>query len=205
MSSGIAIVLLAGGLSRRMGGGDKCLRPLSGKPILAHIIDRLRPAGHPLVLNVNGDPTRFAAFDLPVAADSVDGFPGPLAGVLSGMRWAQAHAPDVADIVTVPTDTPFVPRDLAARLVEGRAAADADLACAASGGRAHPVIGLWPVRLADALERAMTEEGIRKVDIWTGRYRLAQVDFATDPIDPFFNTNRPEDLDEAERMLPLVG
>jgi molybdopterin-guanine dinucleotide biosynthesis protein A len=198
-------VLLAGGLSRRMGGGDKCLRRLGGSSILARVIGRLQPQARRLVINANGDPARFAAFGLPVAPDAVADFPGPLAGVLTGMMWARDHAPNVADIVTVPTDGPFVPRDLVARLVAARDEAGADLVQAASGGQAHPVVGLWPVRLADELRRALVEESVRKVDVWTARHRLVTVAFATDPVDPFFNANRPEDLAEAERLLARVG
>jgi len=192
-------VLLAGGQARRMGGGDKCLRPLGGRTILDHVIERARPQVAQLVLNANGDPTRFAGFSLPVAADVIEGFAGPLAGVLTGMEWARAHQPQCAWIATFATDTPFVPHDLVARL---RAAVEgADLACARSNGRANPVFGLWPVRLAADLRRAMIDEQIRKVDVWTARYRLAEVDFPVQPFDPFFNTNRPEDLAEAERLL----
>jgi molybdopterin-guanine dinucleotide biosynthesis protein A len=198
-------VLLAGGLSRRMGGGDKCLRVLGGETILARILVRVRPQVGALVINANGDPARFAAFGLPVVADSVEGFAGPLAGVLTGLDWARTHAPGAADIVTVPTDGPFVPRNLVARLVDARAAAGADLVQAASGGQVHPVVGLWPVRLLEDLRRAVVEEGVRKVDVWTGRHRLATAGFATEPVDPFFNANRPEDLVEAERLLARVG
>ncbi len=194
-------MLLAGGLSRRMGGGDKCLRALGGETILARVIARVRPQVGTLIINANGDPARFASFGLPVVADSVEGFAGPLAGVLTGLEWARAHAPDAIDIATVPTDGPFVPRDLIARLTEARAAAGADLAQAASGGQAHPVVGLWPVRLLDDLRRAVVDEGVRKGDLWTGRHRLATAHFDTEPVDPFFNANRPEDLAEAERLL----
>jgi molybdopterin-guanine dinucleotide biosynthesis protein A len=197
----IAAVLLAGGLSRRMGGGDKCLRLLAGRPILAHIVERIRPQVRALVLNANGDPARFAAFDLPVAADSVPDFAGPLAGVLTGLDWAAARAPDCDLVASVPTDGPFLPPDLVARLACARETEGADIACAASGGRAHPVIALWPVALRDDLRRAMLDEEIRKVDVWTARYRLATIDFPTEPFDPFFNANRPEDLAEAERLL----
>ena len=199
--SSVVGVLLAGGLARRMGGGDKCLRLLGDRPILAHVIERARPQVAALVLNANGDPARFAAFELPVAVDVVEGFAGPLAGVLTGMEWARAQRPDCPWIVTIATDTPFFPSDLVARMLGAVEPAGADLACAASGGRAHPVFGLWPVRLADDLRAAMVEEGIRKVDVWTARHRLVEVAFAVDPIDPFFNTNRPEDLAEAERLL----
>jgi len=205
MADPVAGVLLAGGLSRRMGGGDKCLRPLGGRPILAHILDRVRPQVTHLVLNANGDPTRFSDFGLPVAGDSIEGFAGPLAGVLAGLEWVRRHHPDCAWMASFPTDAPFLPRDLVARLRAAVDAAGADMACAASDGRAHPVVGLWPVRLADDLRRAMVEEGIRKVDIWTGRYRLERVDFSVEPVDPFFNTNRPEDLDAAAALLRDSG
>src|SRR5215471_1406628 len=193
-------LLLAGGLSRRMGGGDKCLRPLAGRTILDRIVERVRPQVKHLVLNVNGDPVRFAAYDLPIVADSVEGFAGPLAGVLAGLDWAAANAPDCPWVASVPTDAPFLPADLVARLHEATDAG-ADLACAASAGQSHPVVGLWPVRLRHDLRRALVDEDIRKVDRWTGRYRLATVAFPAGPIDPFFNANRPEDLVEAERWL----
>ena len=194
-------VLLAGGQARRMGGGDKCLRHLANKPILAHVIDRVRHQVAALVLNANGDPGRFADFGLPVAADVIEGFAGPLAGVLTGMEWAKIHHPDCPWIVTIATDTPFLPRDLVTRMLDAADQENADLACARSGGRSHPVFGLWPVDQAKALRCAMIDEDIRKVDVFTGRYRLANVDFPTEPLDPFFNTNRPDDLIEAERIL----
>jgi molybdopterin-guanine dinucleotide biosynthesis protein A len=196
---GVVGVLLAGGQARRMGGGDKSLRPLGGRTILEHVIARARPQVAALVLNANGDPARFARFGLPVAADVIEGFAGPLAGVLTGMDWARANRPDCGWIATIATDTPFFPHDLVPGM--RRAAKGADLACASSRGRTHPVFGLWPVRLADELRRAMVEEEIRKVDIWTARYRLVEVDFPAEPFDPFFNANRPEDLAEAERLL----
>ena len=198
-------VLLAGGLARRMGGGDKSLRPLGGRPILEHVVERARPQVSALLLNANGDPARFAGFGLPVAADVVEGFAGPLAGVLTGMAWAREHQPEAPWIATMATDTPFFPPDLVARMLEGVEAAGADMACAASGGRAHPVFGIWPVRLEAELRLAMVEEGVRKVDVWTARYRLVEVEFPTEPFDPFFNTNRPEDLAEAERLLAAGG
>jgi len=198
------VVLLAGGLARRMGGQDKCLVKIGGRTILSHLIERLSPQGSALILNANGNPARFAEFGLPIAPDSLPDHPGPLAGVLAGLRWAQQHRPEVTDIVTLPADGPFAPLDLVDRLLEARATAGADLACAASDGRSHPPIGLWPVRLADALQRAMIEEEMRKVDRWTARYRLATAAFPCDPIDPFFNANHPEDVLEAERMLTLL-
>jgi molybdopterin-guanine dinucleotide biosynthesis protein A len=184
-----------------MGGGDKCLRPIGGRPILAHIVDRVRPQLGPLVLNANGDAARFAPFGLPVAGDVVEGFAGPLAGVLTGMEWAARHAPECRWLASFASDAPFLPRDLVARLSAAVADDKADLACAASGGQTHPVFGLWRTDLAPALRQALVDEQIFKVDRWTARFRLAQVDFPTTPVDPFFNANRPEDLAEAERLL----
>lgn len=205
MTDPVAGVLLAGGLARRMGGGDKCLRLLGGETILDRIVGRLRPQVDALVLNANGDPSRFAPTGLPVTPDTIQGFAGPLAGVLAGMDWAREHAPECAWLVSIPTDAPFLPLDLVARLRAAVQEEGAEMACAASGGRAHPVIGLWPMGLADDLRRAMVDEDIRKVDVWTGWYRLATVEFSTDPYDPFFNANRPADLEAAERLLAGQG
>ena len=170
-------------------------------------IDRVRPQVAGLVLNANGDPGRFAGFGLPIVADSVPDFAGPLAGILAGLDWAAAHRPDCLDIVSVPTDAPFLPRDLVARLRCEREEDGADLACAASGGKPHPVVGLWPVRLREALRHAIVDEGIRKVDVWTARYRLDGVDFPEERpgLDPFFNANRPDDLDRAAELLQQTG
>ena len=194
-------VVLAGGLSRRMGGDDKALRRIGGRAILAHVIERIRPQVGELVLNANGDPGRFGEYGLPVAPDTVAGHAGPLAGVLTGLEWAAANAPGCSWVATVPTDAPFLPGDLVARLLAAVADSGADMACAGSAGRAHPVCGLWPVRLRGELRRAMMEEEIRKVDFWTARYRVARADFSTDPLDPFFNANTPDDLAEAERLM----
>ena len=194
-------VLLAGGQARRMGGGDKCLRQLGGKPILAHVIERIRPQVDALVLNANGDPARFDAFGLPVLPDVIEGHAGPLAGVLTGMEWVRAERPDCPWIVTVATDTPFLPADLVEVMNAALRREGAKLAHAASNGRAHPVFGLWPVALATALRSAMVDEGIRKVVAFTERYPLAEAGFPAQPFDPFFNTNRPEDLAEAERLI----
>jgi molybdenum cofactor guanylyltransferase len=199
-------LLLAGGLSRRMGGGDKSLRLLGGRPLLRHVIDRLRPQVSALVLNANGDPARFAPFGLPVIADSVPDFAGPLAGILAGLDWAAANRPDCPLVASVATDAPFLPADLVERLAHGMKAQNAELACAASGGQTHPVIGLWPVALREDLRHALTVENIRKVDLWTARHRLATVPFSEEipGLDPFFNANRPEDLDRASALLPQV-
>jgi molybdopterin-guanine dinucleotide biosynthesis protein A len=197
----VMAAVLAGGLARRMGGGDKCLKLLAGRPILAHVQERLDGQAERILFNANGDPARFASWHVPVAADVVAGFGGPLVGVLTALEWAAAHAPEITDVVSVPGDGPFLPRDLVRRLVEARAEAGAVLAQAASGGRSNPVVGLWPVTLAAALRHAVVEERIAKVDAWTARYSLATVDFEAARVDPFFNANTQEDLAEAERLL----
>src|SRR5665213_2626809 len=193
--------VLAGGLARRMGSGDKCLKPLAGRPILAHVLERLDGQVERILLNANGDPERFASWGVPVAADVVAGFGGPLVGVLTELEWAAAHAPEITDVVSVPADGPFLPRDLVRRLIAARGEGGAVLAQASSNGRSNPVVGLWPVALAAELRHAVVEEGMAKVDAWTARYKLATVDFTAAPLDPFFNANTQEDLAEAERML----
>ncbi|MEL6299254.1 MAG: molybdenum cofactor guanylyltransferase MobA [Pseudomonadota bacterium] len=203
-------VLLAGGQSRRMGGGDKGLKSLGGTPMLATVSDRLRRQTGALVLNANGDETRFATFDLPVVADPVEDHPGPLAGVLAGLGWAAAHRPEARYIATVSTDAPFIPPDLVARLAAALdAAPDARIAMARSGGQLHPVIGLWPVALADDLAAALAA-GTRKVLAWTDTHGTAAADFAPvlvngHLIDPFFNVNTPDELGFAEAILKTTG
>jgi molybdopterin-guanine dinucleotide biosynthesis protein A len=186
-------VILAGGLSRRMGGGDKCLLPLGGRSLLAHVIERMRPQVAVLALNANGNAARFAGFQLPVVTDDQSDFAGPLAGILAALDWAATTG--AAAVLTVPADTPFLPRDLAARL----AAAGAP-ALARSGGRVHPVVGLWPLALRDDLRVALRREGLRKVEDWTTRLAPAVVDFPAAP-DPFFNINTPDDLARAAALL----
>ncbi len=197
-------VLLAGGQSRRMGGGDKCLRTIGGKSVLARIVERIRPQVDRLVLNANGDPARFQEFGLEVVPDAIGDFAGPLAGVLTGMEWAAAAGGGITHILTVPTDAPFLPTNLALRLAGPIAAGDADMTCASSDGWTHPVIGIWPISLSGDLRRAMEEEDIRKVDRWTARYQLTPVEFGCAPFDPFFNMNRPEDADRAEAFAALA-
>ncbi len=198
-------ILLAGGLARRIGGGDKAMRTVAGQTILERVIARLDPQCDGLVLNANGEPARFAHFGLPVIADSVPGFPGPLAGILAGLDWVAVNRPDAAWVVSVATDCPFLPRDLVARLHRARIDANAQLAVAASGGRSHPVIGLWAVSLREELRSALTVEHIHKVDRWTARYRVATASWPTEPFDPFFNANTADDFAEAERLAALDG
>jgi molybdenum cofactor guanylyltransferase len=194
-------LLLAGGLARRMGGGDKSLREIGGRSLLAHVIERAQPQVERLVLNANGDLERFAGFGLPVIPDAVPGYAGPLAGVLAGLEWAGRVVPSATHVMSLATDTPFFPRDLAARLQQALAAEGAEIACAASGGRPHPVIALWPVSLAPALRTVLVAEDLRKIDRFTARYRTVEVAFEDEAGDPFFNLNTPDDLALAEARL----
>jgi molybdopterin-guanine dinucleotide biosynthesis protein A len=200
---GVPGVVLAGGLARRMGGGDKPLREIGGQTILARVIKRLKPQCECLLVSANGDPLRFASFGLPVIADSVKHHRGPLAGILAGLDWAAAHRPEAQWILSAPGDCPFLPRDLVVRLRQVMSAQGSELAVAASQGRSHPVIGLWKVGLRDALRHALVEEGLRKVEAWTQRYRVGTVAWPAEPLDPFFNANTNEDLAEAERLAAL--
>ncbi|MEQ6248888.1 molybdenum cofactor guanylyltransferase MobA [Sulfitobacter sp. HNIBRBA3233] len=194
-------VILAGGQATRMGGGDKGLKPLGGRRLLDHVIDRLAPQVSAVALNANGDAARFEGLGLPVIADSVPGFAGPLAGVLAGLDWAAAQGGD--SIVTAAADTPFFPCDLVPRLLLAAEGMDHPLALAATpdpdrGTARHPTFGLWPVARRDDL-RAALEDGLRKVVLWTDRHggRLATFPDA----EAFFNVNTPEDLTRAEAML----
>ena len=198
-------ILLAGGLARRMGGGDKPMRTIGGRTILERVIARLTPQCDGLILNANGDPARFSSFGLPVIADSVENFPGPLAGILAALDWAAAKRPEISWVLSAAADCPFLPRDLVARLHRARIDENAQLAVAASGGQSHPVIGLWSVALREELRYALVVEDIRKIDRWTARYRLATVEWPVAPLDPFFNANTMDDIDEAERLAALDG
>jgi molybdenum cofactor guanylyltransferase len=196
-------VLLAGGLARRMGGGDKPMREIGGRTLLDRVIERLAPQCDGLILNANGDAARFATFGLPVIADDVANFPGPLAGVLATLDWAAAHRPDVQWILSTAADCPFLPRDLVARLHQVRIEQRAQLSVASSAGRTHPVIALWDVSLRDELRYALVAEDVRKVGRFTARYRVATVEWPAVPLDPFFNANTMEDFAEAERLALL--
>ncbi|MGA7326763.1 MAG: molybdenum cofactor guanylyltransferase MobA [Rhodomicrobium sp.] len=201
----VAGVILAGGLSRRMGGGDKGLRNLCAKPLMAHVIERLSPQAFPLAINANGDPSRFLAFGLPVVADAVADYSGPLAGVLAGMRWAGVAAPDARYIVTAACDTPFFPKDLVDRFLTEAGDTYPSIVLAQSGGQIHPVFGLWPIALADDLANAIAA-GTRKVLHWTDQHPHFTSEFELASLrgrltDPFFNANTPQELEEAEQLL----
>ena len=200
----IAGVILAGGLARRMGGGDKALLELGGETLLARVIARLKPQVGEVVLNANGDPGRFAEFGLPVVADTVEGFAGPLAGILAGMRWAAARGH--THVASAAGDTPFFPADLVARLAETARSGGQPIALAATndperGLSEHPTFGLWPVDLADNLEQALTVGNMRKIIVWTSRHGCARAVFDEGAEFPFFNVNTPEDMVAAERIL----
>jgi molybdopterin-guanine dinucleotide biosynthesis protein A len=190
-------LVLAGGLARRMGGGDKALLRIGPETILDRALRTLGAQCARTILNANGDTARYAFTGLPIVPDSVAGFAGPLAGILAGLDWAAAHAPELAWMVSVPGDCPFLPADLLERLWTAKRQADTPLACARSGEWRHPVVGLWPVALRHDLRHALTEEGLRKIEVWTARHGVAIADWPAEPIDPFFNVNTPEDLARA--------
>jgi molybdopterin-guanine dinucleotide biosynthesis protein A len=197
-------VVLAGGKAQRMGGGDKGLLWLRRRPLLDHVLDRVRPQVRAIALNANGDPRRFAQYGLPLLADPVPGQPGPLAGVLAGLRWARTMRPAAPLLLTVPTDTPLLPDDLVRRLMQARTASGAAVACAASRGQRHPVVALWSVDLAENLAAALAA-GERGVAEWAEGQGLVVVDFTTeappDAPDPFLNVNDRADLARAARQM----
>jgi molybdopterin-guanine dinucleotide biosynthesis protein A len=201
----VAGLVLAGGLARRMGGRHKAFLELGGRPLIMHAVERLRPQVAHVAISANAERERLRAFAEPVLADPVPGFAGPLAGVLAGLEWLREEHPDVPWLLTVAVDTPFFPPDLAAAMLAAVEREGADMAVAASGGRAHPVFGLWPVTVAGELRRALVEEDLRKIDLFTARYRLARVSFHHAAVDPFFNVNRPEDLVRANNLLQYMG
>jgi molybdopterin-guanine dinucleotide biosynthesis protein A len=196
-------VILAGGLARRMGGGDKPMRDIGGRTILDDVVSRFRPQCDDLLLNANGDPERLSAFGLPVIADSIADYPGPLAGILAALDWTATHRPAVSWVASAAGDCPFLPRDLVARLHDARAQIDATLVVAQSGAQRHPVAGLWRVDIREELRGALLS-GVRKIQLWTGHYPIAVATWAIDPVDPFFNVNTSEDLAEAKRLARLV-
>ncbi|MGE0060882.1 MAG: molybdenum cofactor guanylyltransferase MobA [Xanthobacteraceae bacterium] len=193
-------LVLAGGLARRMGGGDKARLTVGGSTILDRVLSCLSAQCAGIVINANGDPARFADTGAPVVADNVPGFVGPLAGILAGLDWLAENRPDVAWMLSVPGDCPFLPDDLAERLHEARRAEGKPLACARSGEWRHPVVGLWPVALRGDLRKALTVDDLRKIEVWTARHGIAIADWPDKPVDPFFNVNTPEDAAAAEKV-----
>ena len=199
-ASDVLCVLLAGGQGRRLGVADKALAEVRGRSLIARAIDRLRPQAAAILINANGDASRFSAFGLPVAGDAIAGLAGPLAGVLTGLEYARDRMNGVEAVATLAADTPFAPFDYVTRLVAARAEWGADIAVAASLGRRHHVDALWPVALAPALRAALAEEGLRKVEAFANRYRRVEVEWSAEPCDPFFNVNTPGDIREAETL-----
>ena len=194
-------LILAGGRAARMGGGDKPLIDAGGETLLARVAARLNGQCEAVLLNANGDPARFAAYGLPVLADVVEGYCGPLAGVLTGLEWLRRHAPGRAWLLTAAADTPLFPLDLARRLAAAAAAENAQIAVASSGGRTHPVFSLWSAELVEELRRALTVDGERRLHAFIKRFRVVTVEWPTAPYDPFFNVNAPEDAAELARLL----
>jgi molybdopterin-guanine dinucleotide biosynthesis protein A len=193
-------LVLAGGLARRMGGGDKARIKIGGASILQRVLACLTPQSSRVIINANGDPARFADTGLPVVADSVPDFAGPLAGILAGLDWVATNAPAIEWLVSVPGDCPFLPKDLVTRLHEARATANVPLACARSGEWRHPVVGLWPVKLREDLRHALVGENLHKIELWTARHGIAIAEWPAVPFDPFFNVNTPEDAAQAEAI-----
>jgi molybdopterin-guanine dinucleotide biosynthesis protein A len=193
-------LVLAGGLARRMGGGDKARIKIGGASILQRVLARLAPQCGRVIVNANGDAARFADTGLSVVADSVPDFAGPLAGILAGLDWAAANAPNIEWLVSVPGDCPFLPKDLVTRLHEARATSNVPLACARSGEWRHPVVGLWPVGLREDLRRALVGENLHKIELWTAPHGIAIAEWPAAPFDPFFNVNTPGDAARAETI-----
>ncbi|MBM3517652.1 MAG: molybdenum cofactor guanylyltransferase MobA [Alphaproteobacteria bacterium] len=201
-------VLLAGGRSLRMGGPDKCLRPLAGRSLLQRAIERAQPQVGTIIITASGTVTAFSSFGVPTVPDAVAGHAGPLAGILAAMEWTRVHRPGCHWVASFATDAPFFPTDLVSRLRAAAERGGVDLACAVSRGRTHPVFALWPVRFVDSLRRAVTVEGVYGTGRWMARHRYAEVAYDAEFHDPFFNINRPEDLAAAEALLresPAIG
>jgi molybdopterin-guanine dinucleotide biosynthesis protein A len=193
-------LVLAGGLARRMGGGDKALIEIGGKTILSRVLATLAPQSDGMILNANGDTGRFASYGLPVVSDDIPDFAGPLAGILAGLDWLAANRPGLQWMVSVPGDCPFLPVDLVARLHQVREQAGMALACAKSGDWRHPVVGLWNVKLRADLRSAIVDEDLHKIEIWTARHGIATAEWPDHPVDPFFNVNTPEDRARANEI-----
>jgi molybdopterin-guanine dinucleotide biosynthesis protein A len=198
-------VILAGGLSRRMGGNDKALLALAGRSLVEHATERLAPQCESVILNANGDPSRFRRMQLPVIPDSIPDHPGPLAGILAALEWSADHRPDIAWVVSAPADTPFIPMDLVLRLYEARAETRNVMACAASGSQAHFAVGLWPVSLRHDLRQVLVNQDMRSIRDWLDRHGHAEAVWPAKPADPFFNINTPEDLKHAEILIQQGG
>ncbi|MBA1156134.1 molybdenum cofactor guanylyltransferase MobA [Microvirga mediterraneensis] len=198
-------VVLAGGLSRRMGGSDKVLLTVDGLTLLDHAVQRLAPQCDGTLVNANGDIARFRTLAHPVVPDSIDGHLGPLAGILTALEWSAIHRPELEWVASVPGDTPFIPDDLVRRLHDARVEAERPLACASSGSQIHFAVGLWPVSLRHDLREALLEKDIRSIRDWAQLHGYAKASWPIEPTDPFFNINTPEDLAEADLLAQQGG
>jgi molybdopterin-guanine dinucleotide biosynthesis protein A len=194
-------LILAGGLARRMGGGDKGLIKIGNETILDRALSRMKPQCSQMIINANGDQARFAFTGLPVVPDDIPDFAGPLAGILAGLDWVAKNAPETEYVASAPGDCPFLPRDLVVRMEEARGKESKPLACAKSGDWRHPVVGLWPVALRADLRRALMEENLHKIEIWTARHGVAIAEWPDRPVDYFFNANTPEDVERAREIV----
>lgn len=193
-------VILAGGLARRMGGGDKCLLPLVGKTLLQRTIERAQPQVTKLLLNANGNSLRFARTKLPVVADVFPDNRGPLAGIHAALCWMQKDNPNAEWLASFASDTPFFPTDLVERLFTAATTQHAHLAVATSKGRSHPVFALWHVSLIGKIAEQLETGDVPRLQDWIAQQKNVEVDMPVDSYDPFFNINTPQDLYAAETM-----
>ena len=198
-------VILAGGQARRMGGGDKALLMLGGETLLARAIGRARPQVQDLILSANGDPSRFASYGLPVIADKVPGFLGPLAGILSALEWMRANRPSARWLASFACDTPFFPTDMVARLIDMARETRSRIAVAESGERIHPVFAVWSADIAETSESVLEKDGFRKVESWIANFPHRCLGFPAEPVDPFMNVNTPGQLAFAEDFIARQG
>jgi molybdenum cofactor guanylyltransferase len=195
----VTVILLAGGQSRRLGGGDKCLISLEKEIILDKILKKILPQNKSIILNANGDPDRFSKYSFPIIQDTMDGYLGPLVGILSGMEWVRKNQKNKKYIVSIATDTPFFPYNLVEKLYSTVVARPEKIICASWQGRKNPIFAIWPISLSDDLRKDILL-GSRKIDSWTSKYGVYAINFVS-PNDPFFNINTPEDLELANEMV----
>jgi molybdopterin-guanine dinucleotide biosynthesis protein A len=194
-------VILAGGQARRMGGTDKAFVKLGGETLIARTIARARPQVGELLINANGDLSRFAKFGVPVFSDSIDGFLGPVAGILAGLEWMREHRPDARWLASFACDCPFFPHDMVERLIDKAQSENARVVVAASGVRHHPVFAVWSASIPATSQSVLNDQGLRKMDDFVARFANTRVEFPSDATDPFFNINTPNDLRRAEALL----
>lgn len=203
-SESVVGVILAGGLARRMGGGDKCLLPLAGKTLLQRTIERAQPQVKKLLLNANGNSLRFARTRLPVVPDVYPNNRGPLAGIHAALQWMQKDNPDAQWLVSFASDTPFFPPDLVTTLLEAATQFNSRLAIACSLARSHPTFTLWHVSLISSIEQQLQSDEMPRLQDWMSAQNPVSVSFSANDYDPFFNINTPQDLYAAEPMVLLV-